>query len=350
MVQCPNIQVELNQFYQTCDASMLREPMPFFDFLWSDINNSGIQQIVTPAGGKIKVISLRYDKRILESEVQEISTTATTCTSEDTRTDYISDIEIDAADKLQISETMSAIDWAYACQSNEQIVAKKIQMMVDAVVRKMATRLTTQAAGLLGKWDSSVTSIDGDNNLCVTLMNGTALNPYAMADIDLAMMQTNFCSTTAIFAGTDIYKYYRALNAGCCSSQGIDLASISAQYGKAVLYDKRVQSAIGNSYGAWVLQAGALIPIYYTQNNNSIMNGAGIAIGDANVQLGSNYYKTIIQDPQSGLPMDLTISDNCGAISIIIEANAKLFGMPQLFASGDSMYGVNFFAGINSDC
>tara|TARA_R110000868_G_scaffold112787_2_gene303367 strand:+ start:7294 stop:8346 length:1053 start_codon:yes stop_codon:yes gene_type:complete len=350
MVSCPNIQVELNQFYQTCDASMLREPMPFFDFLWSDINTSGIQQIVTPSGGKIKTINLRYDKRLLESEVDEVSNCATTCVSTTKRNDYSTTIEIDPCDKLQISESMTAIEWAYACQSNEQIVAKKIQMMVDAVVRKMATRLTTQAATLLGNWDSSVTNVDGDGNLCVTLMNGTALNPFAMADIDLAMMQTNFCSTTAIFAGVDVYKYYRALNAGCCSSQGIDLASISAQYGKAVLYDKRVQTASGSATYAWVLQAGSLLPIYYTENNSSIMNGAGIAIGDSNVQLGANYYKTVIQDPQSGLPMDLTIADNCGVISIIIEANAKLYSLPQLFQAGDTMEGVSFFAGINSDC
>jgi hypothetical protein len=171
-----------------------------------------------------------------------------------------------------------------------------------------------------------------------------------MADVDFAMMQSNFCNTTAIFAGSDFYKYARAMQAGCCSTQGIDVSQITAQYGKAVLYDKRVNTIAGQ-YKAWVLQAGALIPIYYVENNNSIMSGAGIAIGDTNVQLGANYYKTVIQDPQSGLPIDLVVSDNCGTISIVLEANAKLFSLPTtLFNASDSMYGVNFFAGINTDC
>lgn len=349
MVNCPDIQLELNQFYQSCDASMLREPMPFFDFLWSDVNVGNIQQQVMPTEGKLRNVVLTYDQRILESDVEEVSSCGTTCSSETSRTNYSTTIEIDPCDKLQISEAMSASDWAFACQSNESIVAKKIQMMVDALVRKMATRLTTQAATLKGKWDSSVSPVSGDN-LCVTLYNGGVINPTAMADIDFAMQQTNFCSTTAIFAGADFYKYARAIQAGCCSNQGIDISQISAQYGKAVLYDKRVNSVAG-SYMAWVLQAGSLIPIYYVQNNNSIMNGASIAIGNTNVQLGANYYKTVIQDPQSGMPIDLVISDNCGTISIVLEANAKLFALPtNLFNAADTMSGVNFFAGINTDC
>jgi hypothetical protein len=350
MVTCPNIQLELNQFYQSCDASMLREPMPFFDFLWSDINVGGLQQQVMPATGKVKTVNLRFDQRILESAVSEVSTCGTTCTSETTRTDFIHTIEIDTCDKLQISEAMSASDWAYACNSNESIVAKKIQMMVDALVRAMATRLTTQAAALLGKWDSSVSPTDGSGNLCLTLYNGGVINPTAMSEVDFAMQQTNFCNTTAIFAGADFYKYAKAIQAGCCTSQGIDVSQITAQYGKAVLYDKRVNTVAGQ-YMAWVVQAGALVPIYYVENNNSIMNGAGLSIGDTNVTLGANYYKTVIQDPQSGLPIDLVISDNCGTISIVLEANAKLFSLPtNLFNASDSMNGVNFFAGINTDC
>ena len=347
LVNCPDVQVELNNFYQTCDASMLREPMPFFDFLWSDVNVGGLQQVVTPGGGKIRNVVLRYDKRILEADVNEVSSCATVCTAETTRNDSSATISIDPCDKLMIEETMTAIDWAYACQSNEQIVAKKIQLMVDAVVRKMATRLTTQASSMLGVWQSDVSPVT-DDKLCLVPYISGIINPLAMANLDFAMQQTNFCSTTAVFGGSTFYQYSRAINAGCCSAHGIDISSISAQYGKAVLYDKRVQSIVGAD-GGWVLQAGSLVPIYYTQNNNSIMNGIANATG-ANVQVGANYYKTVIQDPQSGLPMDLTISDNCGAISIIIEANAKLFALPSLFNAGDDMEGVNFFTAINTDC
>lgn len=349
MNACPDVQVELNQFYNSCDASMLREPMPFFDFLWSDINVGGLQQIVVPSSGKIKNVVLRYDQRILESAVSEVETCGTTCSSETKRGDKTTTVTIDPCDKLQISEVMNVDDFVYACQSNESILAKKVQMMIDALVRKMATRLTTQAASLLGGWDSSVSPVTADE-LCVDLYPSGIINPTAMADIDFAMQQSNFCSTTAIFAGADFYKYARAIQAGCCSPQGIDIAQISAQYGKAVLYDKRVNSVAGNTK-AWVLQAGALIPIYYTQNDNMILQGAGLAVGRTDAVIGANYYKAVIQDPQSGLPIDMVISDNCGEVSIVLEANAKLVSLPSdLFAAGDSMNGVNFFAGINTAC
>lgn len=350
MANCPDVQVELNQFYNTCDASMLREPMPFFDFLWSDINLSGLQQQIVPSSGKIKNVVLRYDQRILESEVEEISTCGTTCTSTTKRGDKTTTVTIDPCDKLQVSEVMNVDDFVYACQSNESILAKKVQMMIDALVRKMATRLTTQAAALVGGWDAGVSPTNGDGELCINLYPSGIINPTAMADIDFAMQQTNFCSTTAIFAGSDFYKYARAIQAGCCSPQGIDIAQISAQYGKAVLYDKRVNSVAGQEK-AWVLQAGALMPIYYTQNDNMILQGAGLAVGRTDAVIGANYYKAVIQDPQSGLPIDMVISDNCGEVSIVLEANAKLISMPEdLFQAGDSMEGVNFFAAINTDC
>ena len=226
MSACPNVQVELTNYYQSCDASMLREPMPFFDFLWSDVNVGNLQQIVVPSSGKLKTVVARFDQRILESEVSEVETCGTTCSSETKRGDKTMEITIDPCDKLQISEVMNVDDFVYSCQSNDFILAKKIQLMVDALVRKMATRLTSQASALVGNWDSTVNPVDGSDNLLVTLYNSGVINPTALADIDFAMQQTNFCSTTAIFAGNDIYKYYRAISAGCCSSQGIDIAQI----------------------------------------------------------------------------------------------------------------------------
>ena len=58
-----------------------------------------------------------------------------------------------------------------------------------------------------------------------------------------------------------------------------------------------------------------------------------------------------IQDPQSGLPIDLNISDNCGNISITARTVAKVVSVPStLFAAGDNMEGVTFFAkGITND-
>ena len=349
MINCPNIQAELTAYFQTCDSAMLREPMPFFDFLWSDINVGGIQQVIHPANGKVKTVELRYDKRLSEDSVDEVSSCNSTCDSKTNRTDYVQTYSIDPCEKLQISEAMSADQFSYACQSNDMIVAKKIQLMIDALVRKMATRLTNQASGMLGNWANDTYNLCSSQWLATQLWNGTAPNPMAMADIDFAMQNTGFCGTTAIFAGQEMYRYSRAINAGCCTQNGVDISQITAQYGKAILYDYRVNNALGH-YTSVVLQAGSLIPIYYVQNNSSLMQGIAQVTGNQNAMIGTNYYKTVIQDPQSGMPMDLTIADNCGTISIVIEANATLITLPSLYDGDDRLYGVTGFAGITSDC
>ena len=58
-----------------------------------------------------------------------------------------------------------------------------------------------------------------------------------------------------------------------------------------------------------------------------------------------------IQDPQSGLPIDLNISDNCGSISITARTVAKVVSLPSdLFGANDNMEDVKFFAkGVTND-
>ena len=126
-------------------------------------------------------------------------------------------------------------------------------------------------------------------------------------DLDLAIMQTNFCSAPVIFGGTTIFKYARLMQAGCCSAQGLDLQAMRDAYGKATVWDRRVNAVTGND-GFWVLAPGALAVLTYS--------GADQGLGMAQVLEGANYRKMTIQDPQSGLPIDLVISDNCGNVSI----------------------------------
>lgn len=342
LTACPDIQAELNQYYNTCNASNLREPMPFFDFLMSDANMSGLSQLVVPGPGKIRTVQLTYEQRIPESEVTALSSCDMTCSAETKRGNNVTTYSIDCENGWEVEELVSANDFVYACQSNDQILAKKIQAMIDALVRKTATALTTQAGALLGNW-STDTGVSAGNPFNVVTVDGSGnVKPTGWEDLDLAILQTNFCAAPVIFGGTTIFKYGRLMQAGCCSAQGLDLMAIRDQFGKAVVWDKRVNAITGND-GFWVLQPGALAVITYT--------GADQGLGMNQVLEGANYRKMTIQDPQSGLPIDLVISDNCGNVSLTARSVAKVVAMPSdMFPVGDSMAGVNFFAeGICND-
>lgn len=59
---------------------------------------------------------------------------------------------------------------------------------------------------------------------------------------------------------------------------------------------------------------------------------------------GTNYEHMVIRDPKTGFPLDLTISDNCGVISVNITGTPKVVGLPNdLYAVGDEQEGVNYF-------
>ena len=316
--------------------------MPFFDFLMSDANMSGLSQLVAPGNGKIRTVQLVYDQRIAESEVSALGDCDLTCSASTTRGNLSENYTISCDNGWEIEELITVNDFNLACQSNDQMLAKKIQSMVDALVRKTASALTTQAAAYLGNWATDTGVAPGDPVNIITVDGSGNIKPQGWEDLDLAILQTNFCAAPVIFGGTDIFKYARLMQAGCCSSQGLDLQAMRDAYGKAVVWDRRVNAITGND-GFWVLQPGALAVITYS--------GADQGMGMGQVLEGSTYRKMTIQDPQSGLPIDLNISDNCGNISITARTVAKVVSVPStLFAAGDNMEGVTFFAkGITND-
>jgi len=315
------------------------------------MNRGGIQQKLVPGGGKLRTIELTYDQRLLESEVTTADLTSQECVATTKRGNLSTTYSMDPTAGLKVEELFDLGDWIYACESNDLILAKHIQRMIDALWAKVATRLTTLAAALIGPWDSSVSPITTEGSkkyLTVnTLRTGSQdINPTAFEDIDFAIEQTSFCMPPIIFSGATLRKYYRVMQAGCCSNQGFNLEEIVANYGKAVLYDKRVQSAAGGAAYAWAVQPKALQPVYYTKNND-LKEEALARFTQQGGSTGSNYWKGVMQDPQSGMPFDITISDNCGEISVLLRLAVALKSMPaDMFAPGDPMEGVKFVTGI----
>jgi hypothetical protein len=51
-----------------------------------------------------------------------------------------------------------------------------------------------------------------------------------------------------------------------------------------------------------------------------------------------NYKLIAITDPMTGVPMDLTISENCGEISITVSTAEKLINLPTDFYSTPDPY------------
>jgi len=130
-------------------------------------------------------------------------------------------------------------------------------------------------------------------------------------------------------------QYYKRHLAGCCSNSGLDLAAMAREFGVANAYDRRVVAALGNQNFnmATRLYAQQLISYNFAPWKTGL---------DVMFQAGSDYFKTVMVTPK-GLPVDVTIKDTCGEISMIVTAYGKVVGLPEdMFAACQNQAGVTF--------
>ncbi len=350
---CPDIQAELDGYFATCQASELPDNSPLNDYLWSGANRSGIEQLLQPGSNKVRTLQLRYDQRLTEDQVEEIDSCERVCTATTKRGDLVATYEIDTCDKLRVSELINANDFKAACRDNFTIVNKKMTILIKGLMAKIATRVTERALAHIGPWapvaasattgSGSLATVGGVRTLILSTKKtgSTDVNPEAIEDLNFAL-KSGFlgCAGVGIFGGRTLDKYMNLMEKGCCSNQGLDLGALFATYKKAFMWDRRVQDEMGSGDLSVAIGLGALQPVTYTANNDGINDALGLNIG-------ANYQKQVIYIPGWNIPVDLTISDDCGNISIIMEANVDVKGMPSdLFAPSDYLSGVNGVAKI----
>lgn len=344
LIACATLQGDLRTYFETCGASMIREPMPFAEFLASDLNNKGLSQVVAPGRGKLRQVELLYSTRIPESEVVENDTDICSCTIERGNCSQIYDIDADA--NLCICEKIDHKKLRDICKPNDQYVLERISYLVDVLERRIATELVQQASFLAGEWNmAEVPNVNALSQLVIkTKQDGNpfVLNPFAMSELDFATAATGYCGNTIYFGGREFYQYWRSLLAGCCSDSGIDLSKMLSLYGKAVMYDPRVANVANGFSGGQnqglVTQPGALALLHWNEfgwNTNMPLPFTE----------GSNYARALITSPRLGIPLDVIVKDECpGLLTINICAVVKVVAIPNdIFPVGDIYRGVNFF-------
>lgn len=355
-VECPRLQKRLVEVFQLGeDPSLMRSPSPFSDFIWSDLNRAGLQVSLNPySENKLRLLDVVYDQRLLESSVVASDLTQKICNATTKRGNGKAQFSIDPTDGLMVEETFNTDEWIYACENNDDVIVHEVMKLINALYEKNASRITQRASALLGNWDKTV------YNSTNTITEGSVkylklqtkrpttfldINPEAFEEVNHAVDQTLF-QMAAIFSGRQFQKYARTMEAGCCSNQGIALDEMLMQYGFAVNYDRRVQRYAGGPEYSWVVMPKALQPVWYTANNDRTASALKRLTGQPSFS-GANYWKGVIQDPQSGMPMDIIISDDCGVLSVILRNVVDVKALPlDMFAPGDDMEGVRWFTGM----
>lgn len=337
LINCPNLQVELNEYWRNC--STVRESLPFFEFMMSPENRDAIQDQITIGSGKLRTVEVRYDQRYLESTVTANQPNPT-CSASTKEADKSATYTIDPNVNFQIERAFDVMDLVRICRTNETYVTGLIQRMIDALMRRVATATAVEAVALTGGWSSDTPNVVDSELNVTTLRSGTTdqLAPFTMEDIDLALRNSGYCDSVAIFSGSTLEKYARRVMAGCCADSGVDLRELFDMYGKAVVWDRRVKDAYGSDDKALVVQRGALQLLVF----NLFEGMEGV-----NVMDDGDYKQMVIRDPLTGFPIDMVWKYDCGKVNIILTATTKVIALPNdLYQVGDVYRGVTWASTI----
>lgn len=335
---CPNMQKFLNAHFSNCDNGMVKETFPFAEFIASPANNMGLDQVVHPGQGKTRVVDLLYTKRIPEASVLENQANPK-CTASQKFGQCSAQYTIDPSENVQVDELIDITDLTEICQNNGEYFMGRLVHLLDAIERKLATTITTQAVALTGKWAADVDGVVADQLVVKTLKDGTTqeLDPFTMQKIDRAIRKTGYCAPVGIFGGDLLTDYFEQIQAGCCAQQGIDLSQIMQRYGRAVMYDRRLKTAMGGDEFNVSLQLGAIALLWYTRNTWK----QGVP---APILNSGNYVSTVAVTPRLGIPVDVNFKDDCGNIHIVVTGTVKPVSMPDdMFPAGDEYDGVKWY-------
>jgi hypothetical protein len=330
--ECPNVQMSLGELFIEVGQ---REQLPLLEYLLSPENVKLIRTEVAPGNGKLKTVQARWIQRLPETEVEE-GGNILTCTSDNTYGDTITTYTVDTTDTYTASQLINAADIARHCQENSRYVLESIMRLMDVLDRKVASAAAVQAVAKIGNWGTDVEgffTVSSDCLVIKTIASTGIINEFALADIKQATTMANYPSAPVAFGGAGMQRYANAVQAGCCSQFGIDLLAISQQNGFGFAYDARLAAAQGSQNKALITTAGA---IQWLSFNLAEWN-AGIT-----PVAGSNYSKTLVFTP-AGLPVDLTMKDDCGNLSIVLTTTGIVAALPtDIYEAGDKFAGVNY--------
>lgn len=351
LIPCQDVQGALDQLWMEPTWPGADDRTPFMDQMNSLINRFPIQTQLSPGNGKQNDVIVTYFPPIEEDQVQEGAIGTVNCVSETKRGNlsktYTPPDSTQCADEL-----ISAQDLIRYCGSNANYYPMVLARLMAAVRKKIATQMAQEAVLQYGTWgDGTLFPEPCDTPGCVnasdeyvwrTRVSGSSLTPApfdpgAWPTLRMALDDLG-TGEVMLFGGKTGREYMNNSMIGCCTDQGTDLREALNTFGMSYAYDKRVADALASQDKFLAIAPGSLVPVYFTFND--FKDG----VPQMFLEMGNTTMFTVI-DPQSRIPMDVTLTWDCGALSIFVCSALKMISLPTDFYSSTSPYsgknGVN---------
>lgn len=337
--ECPTAQKRLKDVYLT--GWNRTELLPFLDFVNSPFNTRQIKQEISPGGAKLHSVDVTWTQRLPESIVVE-GASIVNCTATEKYGDTVKSYSLETTDTYQVKELIDPIDLATHCTDNSVFIYEHILDLADALDRKVASAIAIQVNAQLGGWGTEVSSYftvaANALRIATRQTGGQALNEFALADIRQATRMAAYPGAPIGFGGAEMERYVQAvMAAGCCNNNGIDLGAIATKNGFAFAYDARLAAALGGNLNNLVTTGGAIQLLSY----NLAGWNAGLPF-----EVRPTYSRVKMVTP-GGLAVDLTMSDACGGLSIVMTFTGKIITLPtNLYEASDKYAGINYAAKV----
>lgn len=338
LLPCQDIQGRLEDLWKTPSFPGADDKMPFSDMLNSQINRYPISTALVSGQSKLHDVVVTYFPRLTEDLTETKSATEITCV-QTAKYGNISRTYTPPDTAITSGEVISVADLPRFCGDNPMYFEMVVARHIDVVRRALATQQAEEAVLLNGTWGSGIFTtgnaagnVNASNQyVWATRYSDGKPNPEAWADLRMAFDDVGAGDQLFLAGGKTGRSYFNASMIGCCTDGGVDLAAAMQQWGLAYAYDTRLTAALGSTNEFMALTPGNLVPIYFTM--------AQWKDGMSPIFVDSGNYKLIaITDPMTGVPMDLTISENCGEISITVSTAEKLINLPTDFYSTPDPY------------
>jgi hypothetical protein len=336
IISCPQIQQDINDNFLKGDPTAAAEVQSFTDFVVNPVNTSNIlQRKISPGGGKKRDVQLLWTPPILESEIG--TSPAKKCTSSNEAGMLDKTYTLDTDEGVNYDEKFDLIHMASMCQENSLWFAKRLQAMMDGLTKKIGTINAEQLALLVGKFGTG----DNDTSLSNTLKTistrktgSSDFNLEALEEIKFSAVNAAYPGIPYVFGFGEIYKYMKRVAAGCCTNDGLDIASFAAQNDIVFMADKKIYTALGADDDFIMVAPGAVQMLQWLEFEGA--NGINVINDEA-------YKQTVIVNPKNGMRFDLQIKNDCGTIYVNMKLAHKLVGLPDdLFSVGDAFDGVKW--------
>lgn len=333
LVECENVQAALDESFFGAASRMFNQSNPFLDYVVSDENSRvGIQEPLV-ARGKLKGVTVKYFNRYLETDNDFVGSNTNDCTGGGELTENFYTYDLSENDGDSLKKSIPITDLVTGCQDDATYVGQQIQMMINALERKINTDIITEAATLVGNFRSTGTStaisVDAKDT------NGAWVTDL-IEDVEFEFTDMEYMDKIVAIGGSKLFnQYWSAIGAGCCiDKKGIDQGLLAAGSRIMPIYDRKIDGIVG----AEKFFAFAPAAVQLLKYNRYGHNSPARQIQQADTVMGT------VTSPYSGLTFDYRAKLECETWNFFVGLTYKLVAAPDdLFDSNDDMSGVNLF-------